>query len=102
MFVIIWEYRVRPAHESAFEQVYGPNGEWVRLFQRGEGYLRTELLRDADVARRYVTIDRWASAAAYEAFRRQWQSDYEALDARCEPLTEHEARLGAFNLPSND
>lgn len=102
MYVIIWEYRAKEGRESAFEQIYGPAGEWIGLFQHGDGYLGTDLLRDTDTPRRYVTIDRWVSSTAYEAFRRQWKSDYEALDARCEPLTEHEALLGTFNLSSTD
>jgi len=102
MYVIIWEYRAKEGRESAFEQIYGPAGDWVRLFQRGEGYLGTDLLRDTATPRRYVTIDRWALPSAYETFRRQWQSDYEALDARCAPLTEQEALLGTFSLSSTD
>jgi hypothetical protein len=41
-------------------------------------------------------LDRWASRAAYEAFRARWSSEYRRLDRRLEELTEEEAPLGAF------
>jgi len=45
---------------------------------------------------RYVTIDRWISSEAYDAFVKTWKEDYEALDAYCRNLTERESLLGAF------
>ncbi len=94
--VIVWEFRAQPGREDEFERVYGPEGDWANFFRRGEGYLGTELIRDVETPGRYVTIDRWASAAAYEDFRSRNSSEYEAIDRRCESLTEHEARLGSF------
>ena len=32
MFVILWEYEVKPGYAERFETVYGPQGDWVRLF----------------------------------------------------------------------
>jgi len=29
MFVILWEFEVKPGSEAGFEKVYGPTGEWV-------------------------------------------------------------------------
>lgn len=94
--VIIWEFRARPGREDEFERVYGPDGDWANFFRRGEGYLGTELMRDVETQGRYVTIDRWISAAAYEDFRRRKLSEYEAIDRRGQSLTEHEAHLGSF------
>jgi heme-degrading monooxygenase HmoA len=96
MHVIIWEFRARAGREEEFERAYGPAGDWARLFERGEGYLGTELHRDGAGGRRYVTIDRWASREAFEAFRARWKKDYDDLDRRCEALTEHEAPIGSF------
>jgi heme-degrading monooxygenase HmoA len=100
MHVIIWAYQVRSGREIEFEKVHGPNGDWAALFQQAEGFLGVELLRDANVSLRYVTIDRWASSAAYELFREKWIDAYEALDARCAELTERESRLGIFTSQS--
>ena len=96
MHVRIWEYQVRPGRESEFERVYGPGGEWARLFESGAGYLGVELLRDVDGEGRYATIDHWTSRAAWEEFRTARAADYEALDARCEALTEKERGFGSF------
>src|SRR3712207_3875267 len=79
---------------------YGPSGEWTRLFQHGEGYLGTELLQRSDDPREYLTLDRWASRAAYEAFRARFSSEYRRLDHRLEELTEEETPLGAFEALS--
>jgi 8-oxo-dGTP pyrophosphatase MutT (NUDIX family) len=95
--VIVWEFRVRAGREAEFESAYGPDGEWARLFRRDPAYRGTDLLRDGAAERRYLTIDRWASGAANDAFRERWRSEYEALDRRCESLTEHEAALGRYD-----
>ena len=43
-----------------------------------------------------LTLDRWASRAAYEAFRARRGGEYRRLDGRSEELTEEETFLGAF------
>jgi len=45
-----------------------------------------------------VTVDRWTSAADYEAFRERFADEYAALDARCEKLTTCEVALGSFEV----
>ena len=97
-FAAIWEFRVADGRASRFEQLYGPDGAWVRLFSRGAGYLGSELLRDVERAGRYVTIDRWTSEDAYRAFRAAWDAEYRALDEECGLLTEGEQHLGSFAL----
>jgi heme-degrading monooxygenase HmoA len=97
MYVIIWEYEVAAGRAEAFEQAYGPDGAWAQLFARSTGYLGTELLRTPAPGGRYVTIDRWASPLAYEAFREQWRGEYAALDRQCASLTTHEHHVGDFH-----
>ncbi|HEX2254954.1 MAG TPA: antibiotic biosynthesis monooxygenase [Thermoanaerobaculia bacterium] len=96
-FCIVWEFRVRSQAAAAFEAAYAPDGEWARLFRRDAGYLGTELLRDGGLPGRYLTVDRWRSAAAWQAFRTRHGAAYAALDARCEPLTFAERHLGSFD-----
>lgn len=93
--VIVWEFRARSGSEAAFESAYGPEGDWAQFFRRDPAYRSTELLR-AGGERRYLTIDRWASRAAFEAFKERHGPEYAAIDRRCEALTEHEAPLGDF------
>lgn len=96
MHAIVWELRASSGHEEEFEHLYGPNGEWVQLFARAAGYIGTELLSDVEERGRYITIDRWISRSAFEAFRNRWLSGYRSLDHRCDVLREREVALGSF------
>lgn len=96
MYLILWEFIVGEGQQSAFEGVYGEGGEWVRFFRRAQGYLGSELLHDEEAPGRYISIDRWVSAQVYRQFRQENSEEYNALDLRCEELTEHESFLGAF------
>lgn len=97
MAVIAWAFEVKRGCGREFEKVYGPRGEWARLFRKHPGYRGTELLRDSNHAGRYVTIDRWVSWEAYDRFRTKARSEFEALDARGEALTRSERLLGRFD-----
>ena len=79
-----------------FEQAYGTEGEWVRLFRRDRRYRGTRLLRDVGRERVYVTMDLWESREAYEEFREKWAVEYAAIDSRCEGLTRSEKHLGEY------
>ncbi len=96
MFVTVWEFHVRAGKEAEFERVYGSEGDWARLFRRGEGHIRTDLHRDLNTARRYLVLDHWTSRETYEAFRTEFAQDYKELDVVCEGLTEKETPLGYF------
>jgi heme-degrading monooxygenase HmoA len=95
--VIVWEFLVREGREPAFEELYGPRGAWAVLFAASPDFGGTELLCDTVAgARRYLTLDRWSSPQAFAAFRAAHAVAYEALDRRCEALTERETPLGAW------
>lgn len=96
-FLQVWQYQVRAEVEAEFVRHYGPDGAWARLFRRVPGYLGTELLHDVDEPVRYVTVDRWADRAAFDAFIAQLRDEYEKLDRECARLTVAEAHLGAFH-----
>ena len=96
MYLILWQYTVDLSRMDSFERAYGPQGEWAALFRRAEGYLGTSLLREVGGDPTYVTVDRWKSAAAYDAFRTAWESDYRALDERSRTLSAREVRLGSI------
>lgn len=95
-YATLWSFDIRPDRKAEFEFHYGPGGTWVRLFRRAPGYLGSELLCDRSNAHRYVTIDRWESREAWQAFRQQFATDYERLDREFEGLTTAEAPLGEF------
>ena len=95
-YAYVWEFIVAPHQEREFLEAYGPSGAWSSLFRRAPGYVETLLLRDQAVPGRFLTIDRWRSAEAHDAFRASFHAEYEALDRACEALTQHEASLGAY------
>lgn len=95
-YVYVWEYAVAPAHTADFERCYGPEGDWVRLFRRANGHVVTELHRDDADPRRFVTLDQWSSRAAWDAFRADFASEFEAIDARGEGWTIEEREIARF------
>jgi len=95
-YLIIWEYRVRAGMEKRFEKVYRSDGDWPRLFSQHESYIGTELIHNLKSARTYVTLDFWLSQAAYDEFQEQHSAEYNALDEKCEPMTESELEIGRF------
>jgi hypothetical protein len=95
-YMIIWEFRPQRGEEARFEEAYGPQGIWAKFFQRGEGFVGTELNRDLKDLRRYLTLDLWVSKHAYEVFRAAHVNEYQVIDKQCEALTEEETELGTF------
>jgi heme-degrading monooxygenase HmoA len=95
--LILWHYEVRPGCEDRFLKIYGPTGDWARLFSSSSMYYGTFLQQDAKHPNRYCTFDLWASPAAFEAFQAQHAREYEALDRECEELTLSEKRIGGFD-----
>jgi heme-degrading monooxygenase HmoA len=95
-YAYIWEFEVAPRKETEFLRADGPAGLWAALFGKASGYLGTLLLNDQVRPTRYLTIDRWRSAEAHEAFLAQFRAEYEALDRQCEALTMREASLGSY------
>ncbi len=100
MLIRIWQFRARADKVADFRAAYGPGGDWARLFRRAPGYSGTELLESTMDPAIFVTLDRWESAAAWEAFLRAWSEAYTALDRECEPLVHDEAEVGTFHSPA--
>lgn len=96
MFVVLWMFEAKVGAEEHVSRVYGPDGDWAQLFRRSDGYVETQLARDVEVARRFVTIDRWASRGAFDEFKAACRAEYDALDARCRALTRSERLIGHF------
>jgi heme-degrading monooxygenase HmoA len=95
-YLVVWEFRPKLGEEAAFEQAYGPQGPWARLFSRAPGFVATELNRDVSDARRYLTIDFWRSKQDYDAFRASHAAEYQTIDQECEALTAEEKLVGTF------
>jgi heme-degrading monooxygenase HmoA len=96
MFVILWEFEVKPGCEERFEDVYGPDGDWARLFRTDADYIETRLLRDPSRSSLYLTLDIWKTRTAYENFLRGRKGEYQNLDAATGNMTARERRIGMF------
>ena len=97
-FAYIWEYHVEPEQEEAFLRLYGPDGEWAQLFRRSDGFIETQLLRDAEDPNRYVTVDYWVSGEVRGEFQEEFREPFESLDSQGEELTRWERSIGDFDL----
>lgn len=96
-YAIIWEFLVPETQRTAFEAAYGPSGPWAQLFRHAPGFLEVKLLRSPESAGRYLTIDRWESAIAFENFKSEFAKEYQVLDRQLEGLASSEVRIGAFD-----
>lgn len=95
-FCYLWRYRVKPDCLDDFLAAYRPGGARCELFERDPEWLETRLLRSSDDEYGYVTIDRWTSRAARDAFVERCNAEFHALDDRCEAWTASEEALGDY------
>jgi len=100
VIALVFSYEVRESSE--FERVYGPEGDWALFFRAGRGYIGTELLRDVEAPGRYLVIDRWESADAYNAFIAEHRQDYMARVDETRFLYDSELRFGTFQSVWNE
>ena len=98
MYVVVWQFRVRPEWVPEFERAYGAEGDWAQLFSRHAGFIRTDLWRDPGQVGNYFTADYWKDPGDYDACLRQHVGDYTRLDRECAPLTLSEERIGGYEL----
>ena len=101
MFVVLWEFEVKPGCEQRFQTVYGPGGDWDLLFRSDPHHAGTRLLRDLARPRVYLTMDQWQSKKSHEEFRQIREAEYKALDAVSENLTAREHKIGSYEVISN-
>jgi heme-degrading monooxygenase HmoA len=96
VYVIMWEFVVRPERVSEFVSAYKADGIWAQLFGLAAGYKGTELLSSTADAQRFITIDRWDNVEDYVRFQEGFGPQYKALNARLEELTLRETKVGTF------
>jgi heme-degrading monooxygenase HmoA len=94
MIALVFSYEVRD--REGFESSYGPDGEWDEFFRQGDGYIGTELLHDVEIPTRYLVIDRWESAEAYNAFATARREEYMRRVDDTRFLYEQELRFGTY------
>jgi heme-degrading monooxygenase HmoA len=94
---IVWVFETRPDRLPEFEDIYGVDGSWAKLFRTAEGYIDTALLRDLEKANRFLVIDRWHNLASFESFKQRHAAAYDKLDRQCQELTQVESKIGIFD-----
>ena len=97
MFVALWEFEVKPGSKEKFEEVYGANGAWAKLFLQDSQYKGTRLVKDVERERVYLTLDFWESREAYEKFKKENAAEYDRIDKECEGMTVREDRIGEYS-----
>ena len=96
MFLVLWEFEVKPGCEKRFERVYGPGGDWDALFRCDPHHAGSHLFRDPGKPRVYLTADYWLSRKSYEEFLSAQDVEYRALDSVAEELTANERHVGSY------
>jgi heme-degrading monooxygenase HmoA len=94
VIALVFRYDVRDS--AAFEQAYGPDGHWAQFFRQGRGYIGTELLHDVEEPERYLVIDRWESAKAYNDFLAEHNGEYVRRSDEAKFHYVQELRFGTF------
>ena len=94
MIALVFSYEVRDP--EGFERAYGPEGDWARFFRQGRGYIGTELLRDVEIRGRYLVVDRWESAEAYNEFAAANREEYVRRVDDTRFHYDQELRFGTF------
>jgi heme-degrading monooxygenase HmoA len=94
VIAIVFRYDARDV--EGFMQAYGPDGEWARFFRQGTGYIGTELLQDVEEPDRFMVIDRWESADAYNAFLAEFREEYLTRSDDARFLYLQELHFGTF------
>ncbi|MES2136464.1 MAG: antibiotic biosynthesis monooxygenase [Pseudomonadota bacterium] len=92
----VWRFRPPEGGEQAFAKAYCADGRWAELFGRARGFLGTTLLRPAEPGGWWLTIDRWDSAADFDAFGEKYGDEYLILDAELDGIAGEEEFVGAF------
>ncbi|MFT5641994.1 MAG: heme-degrading monooxygenase HmoA [Cyclobacteriaceae bacterium] len=98
MFYPVWKYTVKEATKSEFEEEYGRQGTWFKLFEKTDNYMGLELLHSHTASQQYILIDRWTSREDYESFTTENREENDALSKRFSYLIENEENDGTFNL----
>jgi heme-degrading monooxygenase HmoA len=94
VIALVFSYEVRDA--AGFERAYGPEGDWAQFFGGAKGYIGTELLHDVELPSRYLVIDRWESAQAYNDFAAAHREEYMRRVDDTRFYYDQELRFGTF------
>jgi hypothetical protein len=98
VYIYIWQYDIYPDFRSDFLFSYGPTGERVKFFKKGDGYLKTELLTDKQNKFKFITIDYWINSQQYAEFLKKNELEFTEIDKKCDAFTKSELKIGDYEL----
>jgi heme-degrading monooxygenase HmoA len=93
---LVWEFQVKSGREEEFELFYNGEGLWAMLFRHSPDYFGTTLIQDLANPGRYLTVDKWETGDSFPSFKKTFEFEYNAMDRKCEELTEGERLVGVF------
>lgn len=96
MYCIAWKYTVT-SNQAKFEEEYGRNGGWFKLFEPCEDYLGHELMKGED-GKTYLLTDKWMSKEDYDSFISAHKADYDVQNEKAKALYDSEEALGTFTI----
>src|SRR4051794_37442345 len=96
MIAIMWQFDVKRGHETAFEQMYGADGEWTSMNRLTRSYLGTSFLRDQNRPQRYLVIEYWSEMLVYEQHRDYRSDALASLEGRRAMLLDAVEPVGIF------
>jgi heme-degrading monooxygenase HmoA len=99
MFLIIWQYTVKPGEVDRFVAIYNSEGRWAEFFRDSSGYQGTVLVKSNEDELTYVTLDYWDSEEDYHRFVKTNADEYAAIDKECDNLAESEIKIGEYETP---
>jgi len=97
MYAIIWKYKIIPDSKEAFEQLYGSEGSWAKLFRTSKDYLGSHLHNSEEDSNTYLLIDAWRNGQSYMEFLKTNEEQYKLFSSQCEYLYVLEEKIGSFN-----
>lgn len=99
MIYMVWKYKVMPEHQPSFEELYGAEGSWAKLFGQTAGFVSSTLIHHTQDPFVYMTLDQWSDELAFRRFMHAHKASYETLDKQCSGLTFEQHYLGTFAEP---
>lgn len=96
MIAIMWQFDVKPGKETAFEELYGADGDWTRINRPTRSYLGSSFLHDEAHPARYVLIEYWSEMVVYEEHRAYRSDVIAALEEKRRTLVDSVEPLGVF------
>ena len=94
MIALVFSYEVRDIAELRAR--LRPRRRLGAVLRRRAGYIGTELLRDVEMPSRYLVIDRWESAEAYNGFAAAHREEYMRRVDDTRFYYDQELRFGTF------